>query len=82
MARMAAGFDWADRARARAAQAAAIPASWRVFPAGMERRVKILRRVGAVESIMLLKPVGEDSSGPVSHVIADIAPPTHSQRAR
>ena len=43
MAMMAAGFEWADRARARAAQAAAIPAIWTVFPATIEMRLKIFR---------------------------------------
>ena len=40
---MAAGFEWADRARVRAAQAARIPAICNVFPATIEMRRKIVR---------------------------------------
>ena len=43
MAMMAAGFEGVDFARARAAQAAASPAIWSVFPAVIERRPKIFR---------------------------------------
>jgi hypothetical protein len=43
---VAAGFEGVDRARARAAQAAMSPAIWYVFPAMIERRLKIFRCAG------------------------------------
>src|ERR1700704_3731171 len=43
MAVTAAGFEGADFARARAAQAAGSPAIWSVFPVRIERRATIFR---------------------------------------
>src|SRR5258707_4714360 len=57
MATMAADFDWVDRVRASAAQAAASPAIWIVFPARIERRRKIFRWGSAVEVFMFATTV-------------------------
>jgi len=49
MAAMATGFEWAVRARAKAAQAATIPAICIVFPTAIGRRLKSLRCKGEFE---------------------------------
>src|SRR5260370_42384458 len=82
---MAVGFEWADWARARAAQAAVSPATWSVFPATIERRLKIFRCGNEVEAfISAADTLASNCSGLLSHVgvFAVVVPPTHSQRTR
>ena len=71
MAMMAAGFEVGDRASARAAQAAASPAIWSVFPATIERRLKIFRCGNEFEEFISAADCpARNCSELVSHVTA------------
>ena len=68
---MATGFEAGDRASARAAQAATSPAIWSVFPATIERRLKIFRCGNEFEEFISAADCpARNCSEPVSHVTA------------
>src|ERR1700716_1223247 len=68
---MATGFEAGDRASARAAQAATSPAIWSVFPATIERRLKIFRCGNEFEEFISAADCpAKNCSELVSHVTA------------